>query len=405
MRREAGFLPGGVLALILLLPQPGSGQHRAATEAELGWRGDSWSEVDPLRSEVLAHVGEGVPWLHGSEHLRDFLREWRGLLDGITPSDPPLNILHFGGSHVQAGRIGWAFRQALMEDRPGILAVPGVLPPYRLAGENGPPETQWASAADWQGQRSAHRRHQGDWGLTGMEVTATVPDTIRLWNAALADCPDQIHLLSRPGEGVRWTIIPPDAHGQGDTLLLLPPDSGAAHLQGIQLHHPEAGLIYHDLGGNGASTAAWLRHPHLVDQLSRTPVDLAILAWGINDAHMSPERFSPERFKQRYVRIIDSLRTAIPDLDILLVTNNDSHYRRRHNPNAERVREVMLELVDEQHVGCWDLYQALGGPHSIDRLHAAGFAASDRLHFNRNGYVLLGELLYTTLTRAAFRLP
>ena len=121
----------------------------------MGWHWESWSEVDPLRSEALSHVREGVPWLHGSEHLHDFLREWQGLLDGTAPSESPLNILHFGGSHVQAGRIGWAFRQALMEDRPGILAVPGILPPYRLAGENGPPETQWTSAADWQGQRSA----------------------------------------------------------------------------------------------------------------------------------------------------------------------------------------------------------------------------------------------------------
>ena len=61
----------------------------------------------------------------------------------------------------------------------------------------------------------------------------------------------------------------------------------------------------------------------------------------------------------------------------------------------------MAELVEEWDVACWDLYGALGGPHSMDRLQTAGFAAGDHLHFNRTGYVLIGELLYDTLVRAA----
>ena len=62
----------------------------------------------------------------------------------------------------------------------------------------------------------------------------------------------------------------------------------------------------------------------------------------------------------------------------------------------------MAELVEEWDVACWDLYGALGGAHSMDRLKTAGFAARDHLHFNRTGYELIGELLYDALVRAAF---
>ena len=37
----------------------------------------------------------------------------------------------------------------------------------------------------------------------------------------------------------------------------------------------------------------------------------------------------------------------------------------------------------------------------MDQLYREGMAASDRLHFNRDGYILIGELLYDALTRAA----
>ena len=390
------------LALIILgLSLPSRPQDRAASEAELGWTDSNLDVSDPLRSSLLAGVRDGADRLHGRQHMAAFLEAWRRLLSGEGDLAGPLHILHFGGSHVQAGRIGWAFRQALQADRPGIIATRGVVPPHRLVGENGPPETRWSSSASWSGQRSAHRRHEGHWGLTGIEAASAAPDTIRLWCSALEDCPDGVSILTRPEESELWQVADPDQTATGDTLILLPPAGGTAHFHGVQFHHKQAEVVYHDLGGNGASTAAWLRHPHLVDQLQSTGADLAILAWGINDAHMAPERFNPDRFKARYAQLIDSLRTANPAMDILLVTNNDSHYRRRHNPNAEKVREAMLELVSEKQVACWDLYTALGGAHSIDALCDAGFAASDRLHFNRNGYVLIGELLYTALTRNA----
>ena len=366
-------------------------------EAELGERASGRMDTDPLRSEDLGFLGPVHGTLLGAVHLEHFLTRFQSMLEqGSHPSEAaPLSVFHFGGSHVQAGRIGWAFRKRLSEDRPDLVVSRGVLPPHRLAGENGPPDVRWSSASEWNGQRSAHRRHSGQWGLTGMEATAVHPDTVWVWNGEQAGCLVDVDILSTPGSEWAW------APATADTLCLWTTDS-LARLQGIWMKERNADLVYHDLGGNGASTAAWLRHPHLVDQWTRFPADLAILAWGINDAHMGRDRFNPDRFKDRYRQLIDAFRLAHPNLDILLVTNNDSHYRRRHNPNAERVRTAMAELVEERGVACWDLYGALGGAHSMDQLKTAGFAARDHLHFNRTGYELIGELLYDTLVRAAF---
>lgn len=395
------------VAVLLASLDHGLAQNAAASESEMRGLDSTWVEADPLRSRLL-DVREDQGLLYGAEHMSHFLSRWRRLLQDPQPRPngaPALNILHFGGSHVQAGRIGWAFRRALALDAPGLCVVQGTLSPYRLVGLNGPPETGWRSRATWKGQRSAHRRHEGEWGLTGLEASTEAPDSIRLWCGALSACPDRVDILTRPAEREGWRHFPEDVAQLGDTLILIPPNTSAAHLHGVRLHHDQADVVYHDLGGNGASTAAWLRHPHFVSQLAETDGDLAILAWGINDAHMSPARFDPEAFKARYRNIIDSLRTALPTLEILLVTNNDSHYRGRHNPNADRVRTAMLELIEEKGVACWDLYEALGGARSIDALRQSGFAARDHLHFNRSGYILIGELLYSTLTRAAYPPP
>lgn len=400
-------LQRGCLAALTFIVALGQGlaQDRAASEAELGGPDSSWIDLDPLRSRTL-DVREDAGLVVGSENLSGFLSRWRLLLQDGRPrpaGESALHILHFGGSHVQAGRMGWAFRRALASDAPGLCVVQGVLSPYRLVGQNGPPETGWNSRSDWTGQRSAHRRQHGEWGLTGLEASADAPDSVRLWCESLHACLDRVDILTRPSEEGRWGVFPSDLDAIADTLVLVPPDSGVAHLQGVRFHHNRADLVYHDLGGNGASTGAWLRHPHLVSQLAKTSGDLAILAWGINDAHMPPSRFDPDAFKARYGQIIDSLRTALPALEILLVTNNDSHYRGQYNPNAARVKTAMLELVEEKGVACWDLFDALGGACSIQALRRAGFAASDHLHFNRSGYTLIGELLYSTLTRVAFQ--
>jgi len=424
------------IALLLCCPAPwgeaGPWAQRdsAATEAE--WTSESQSLLrgDPHRDGDLWHLGSMDSVLAGEANISGFLSAWREVLSGqrIFQADSaetvPLEVMHFGGSHVQAGRIGWAFRNRMAEDRPGLVIGKGILAPYRLGGSNGPPERGWSSDADWKLQSCAHRRHTGQWGLTGVELRNACPEDIRCWSGAPAGtpCSGVFRLFAPPEDLQHWHVTAEgslgpesamdsistgewrfaDFGGAPDTLVLRP-DSGHCVLHGVEWRAEGADVVFHDIGANGANATSWMRNPNFPAQLARVHPELVILAWGINDAHMPTARFDADRFRAHYIEMIQTIRSATPGVEILLVTNNDSHYKRRHNPNAAAVRKVMMELVQSQRVACWDLFGHLGGRHSIDHLGRAGFAAADHLHMRRDGYVLMGELLYEVLCRAAFK--
>ncbi len=402
----------------------------AATESESGSAPAFWHRGDVHRDGDLDGLSTMESSLYGTEHLSEFLESWYRLLfdvsEATTGTERPLQVVHFGGSHVQAGRIGWALRQRLHEDRPGVVAGCGIQPPHRLVDSNGPPERGWSSPLNWTGQSCANRRHRGSWGITGVEAQIDEAAPVSCWSGAPAGshCVSSIRVLSPPDSAPGWQpLLPqpwmadlgaqpsagiaqwigPEGGAAPDTLTLEPTRAGAQVLHGVEWVPQHAQFVFHDLGANGANSTSWMRNPHFKTQLRAVSPDLVILAWGINDAHMAQHRFDARRFSRHYGALIDTIRAARPTTEILLVTNNDSHYRHRHNPNAESVRKAMLELVSEREVACWDLYGHLGGKGSIDALNAAGFAASDRLHFRKDGYILIGELLYELLVRAAIQ--
>jgi lysophospholipase L1-like esterase len=408
-------------------------QETAASETLASASESEWGQVDSdcvhgdaHRDPALAFTGWQDTVLFGAESLTGFLTAWNDVLqEGRSSGQAPLQIAYFGGSHVQAGRIGWSFRRRLTSDFPGMVVGRGIQAPQRLVHSNGPPERGWHAEGDWIRASCAHRRHEGKWGITGMEARCTAPgDGLSFWTGepAGAECTAALRLLSRPESSAlwQWTEQGLDAlkdtslgmqgiqtwymlEGQAspDTLRLGHPHDQPAVLQGVEWIPAAADCIFHDLGANGAHSASWLRNPHFPGQLEALAPDLAILAFGINDAHMAQGRFDPDRFLRHYRDLLDTVRAASPGTEVLLVTNNDSHYRGRHNAHAEQVRRAMRELVTTEDVACWDLYRQLGGRGSIDRLHAAGFAADDRLHFRRDGYILIGEMLYELLARAA----
>ncbi|MBK6342655.1 MAG: hypothetical protein IPF41_08720 [Flavobacteriales bacterium] len=121
--------------------------------------------------------------------------------------------------------------------------------------------------------------------------------------------------------------------------------------------------------------------------------DLVILSIGINDAH-DPD-FNAARYEANYRELIRRIRVAEPGAAILLTTNTDSYMKRRFvNKNAGAVRDAMLRLSANEGVGVWDSWGVMGGEASIRRWEKAGMAKADRVHLNRAGYELLGDLLF-----------
>ena len=166
----------------------------------------------------------------------------------------------------------------------------------------------------------------------------------------------------------------------------------------------DGGLHYVSTGVNGARTTTWTeRCPEFERELSLVKPDLVIWGLGINDSACPPKDFNPERFKRNYRRLLDLVLSQRPDCAFVFVTNNDSwRYARRrmvHNDNGPAVQQAMYELAEEYDAAVWDLFSLMGGFGSADQWLAEDLMKPDRLHFTREGYELLGDLLYEALIK------
>ena len=173
-------------------------------------------------------------------------------------------------------------------------------------------------------------------------------------------------------------------------------------LNGLEPLSWRPGVNYFASGVNGAALTHWVdRCDDLERDLNLVRPDMAILGVGINDSAVSAKDFKPDRFKERYRRLIAKVRRSNPECAFIFITNNDSYrYVRRgmtYNVNAEAVRKAMMELAEEYGAGVWDLYAVMGGAHTVEAWRDAGLIKADRLHFTEEGYALLGDLFVKAL--------
>jgi len=54
-------------------------------------------------------------------------------------------------------------------------------------------------------------------------------------------------------------------------------------------------------------------------------------------------------------------------------------------------------LAKDHQGGVWDLFSLMGGLSSMRKWQTAGLAQSDKVHFTREGYQLIGDMFYNAL--------
>jgi lysophospholipase L1-like esterase len=152
------------------------------------------------------------------------------------------------------------------------------------------------------------------------------------------------------------------------------------------------------MGINGSSTVQYLKSSGFENQIHDINADLVILSFGTNDTYMPTSSFCARCAKDRYGAIIDRIRTANPDLPILLTTPPDHYYLRRYsNKNLKALIVAMYELCDEKNVAIWDLNAIMGGENSIVTWRNNGWARGDLIHFTSAGYQKQGDMLYDAI--------
>ena len=339
-----------------------------------------------------------------------------------------INILHIGGSHVQADMFSHRVRQNLDFVNGDLKTPRGLIFPFSVAKTNNPSNYKVTYSGKWSSARSVQKNRIMPLGMTGIAVytqdpSARIninlnPDAYRRWEFT------RLRLLGYVEDGS--DLVTPVLYYQGDTikacfdfdtktyLFDLPePDDAFSigFIQSTKTPHtfvvhgfiPEKetpGVVYHAIGINGASVPSYLESENFEEELHLLKPDLMIFAIGINDA--VSKDFTEESFCLNYQALIETIERVNPDCAYLFITNNDS-FRRisrnnyRVNPNGTVARNAFFRLAEEHQGGVWDIFSLMGGLSSMQRWQTARLAQADKVHFTRNGYQLIGDMLYNAL--------
>ncbi|MBQ8703214.1 MAG: hypothetical protein IJ524_02430 [Bacteroidales bacterium] len=373
-------------------------------------------EYDFIRydSNLLRYDSNAAP-------MQAFFSRWERMTTSGTGN---INIVHIGGSHVQAGTLPNTIRRRLTGAYPDRIGPRGMLFPYSAAARcNNPPDYRIHCFEKMLLNRCVAKEHPIPLGLCGIAVTAT--DSLAEVQVVLADtgidyATNRIVVLGHSDQQVVPQLrvgdrdLPPSyIDPRTDRYvfnLTTPVDSFAVllpclegqqfTLTGIYLGNRRAGVSYTSIGVNGAAVPDYLRCRHFVRDLRLLRPDLVVFGIGINDA--SGPNFDTAVFRHNYLQLIDSIRSVNPDCAFVFVTNNDSYRktgRRRYsvNTNGPLAREVFYRLAAETGGAVWDQFEIMGGLKSMDRWRLARLAQTDRVHFTATGYRLVGNLFADAL--------
>lgn len=342
-----------------------------------------------------------------------------------------LSILHLGDSHLQAGISTQRLRDNLLSIAPDLMGGQFWAFPFTAGKTNNPSFYIVSATGEWQYCRNAVRRPEDKrMGLAGAAVTTSDPHaTISivsrertltalsptfLFNKVtligFAESGRAVPVVSYHGDRLRGSYDEAqsayvfDLPGYTDTLnICFESLQGSYTLQGVLLENGMDGISLHGNGVNGASVPSYLRCADFERDLRLIRPDLVILAIGTNDA--IEIEFNPAEFKRNYNRLIDIIHRVNPDCALLFVTNNDCYRRQKGrrrstyevNSNSPAAIQAFMELAEAHHAGVWNLYDIMGGLRSMQAWENAGLAKQDKIHFTKEGYELVGDMMYNAL--------
>lgn len=380
-----------------------------------------------------------------SSLFNGFAKKWHRLL---STGEGNISIVQIGASHVQGGTLPHRIRYNILTaarrattshpqsaSASWLVSDRGLLFPYSAAAKcNNPYDYKIQRSHPLELTRNVYREPLVRLGLCGIAVTAR--DSLAEIGITLNE-PDidfatsSITLL---GDGSK-NVVPFLKVINNDTLILqplevdttlrrytyrldTPADSfyivlpctpgDSFSITGVHLANQLPGISYHSIGVNGAAVSDYLNKcPHFTTDLALIKPDLVIFCIGINDA--SGSNFDTAVFRQRYLQLIDSVRSISPDCAFVFFTNNDSYRRVRRkyavNENAILAREAFFRIAAATGGVVWDQFTVMGGLSSMEKWQAADLAQRDRIHFTRKGYQLIADLFSDALLRSLQRKP
>lgn len=361
----------------------------------------------------------------------DFYGFFRKLDKLVTTGTGKINIVHFGGSHVQAdiwtGRMRENFNQFVNQKQ----AARGWVYPFKMgfSKNNNPANYSFSYTGKWDGCRAVNSSCTGDIGMNALKTTTY--DSAASFTFTLAqtskteyvfdrikifyDIHHQSYEIGLDSPYFAKQVITNKIGGYTEfvfeqpmkevTFKLFKSDSlqNIFTMYGMYTDLDAPGINYNAIGANGASVPTYLKCSSLLEQqLNAIKPDLVIFSVGINDAF--DPNFCQSCYENNYREWLRIVKKVVPNAAILFTTNTDSYKRGRkgkffQNITGLEVKSAMRNLSYEYNTGVWDLFSIMGGLGSMEFWVRNKMAASDRVHLSASGYRLIGDLMFNAFIR------
>ncbi len=352
----------------------------------------------------------------------DYLESFYQKLDSIMlMGKGQINIVHIGGSHIQADLYTHQTRMHLQSLQYDMNGGRGFIFPFKIAKTNNPWNYKVSYTGDWSFCKNIKIKSGCKLGLSGYSVTTQ--DNSATINISLNSDSTTSYYYTRLKvfhektdykigvqyrdsiysgiydsiAGYSFFILPKTS--TLDLVINKPENSNSEFtLYGLSFETDDPGIVYHSIGVNGARLSSYLNCDLYKKHIAALHPDLVIFSIGTNDGNT--KYFDKIKYHSEYFNLIQETLEACPNAKIMITVPNDAYYYKRYvNKNTIQIQDAIYSLAKENNYAVWDFFNIMGGLNSSQTWYDYGIMKYDRIHFNLKGYLIKGDLFTTALLK------
>jgi LysM repeat protein len=324
-----------------------------------------------------------------------------------TSIESPLNVFHFGDSHIQGDRITGELRNTLQAIAGN--GGSGMFFPYSLCKSVGPTGTNSQITGAYTYASILKNPTNKRIGVLGYEISFS-PGAI-----FTMDFNDQFR-------GKRTRSFSVLIHGNQDTIpikLGIPCDLTSIDSVGVELTKytficpdiptkiqfnalkecslwgiafiQEGGLTYQQCGVVGAQFTHLLPYKEdIIALLEYEKPQLLIFSYGTNESYGTVDSST---YQRNISSLILTIKSKLPSVGILITNAPDTRSAGKTPKSELLVNRTLQRIAQETKTAYYDLNQAMGGWGAHERWQANDLFLKDQLHFNKKGATLIGQII------------
>jgi lysophospholipase L1-like esterase len=341
--------------------------------------------------------------------------------------DRKVVVVHIGDSHLQADHYPGIVRVNLQKQFGN--AGRGLVAPFKVGRTNEPSNFRTISNTKWHARRIVNEKDSLPIGISGLSIANDdaksylkittlnkegldysfnkvtlfhqkglqhynfiVCDSLLCFQANIDASKDTLTEFTTvkvaPANCVIFNI------DHQDTLI-----HKTALIYGLLLENSQPGILYNNVGINGAEYRHYSKNIKLQAQLSLLNPDLILISLGTNEAYAP--KYSNTDFLKQVDSLISNLKVKNPDAAFIITTPGDSNKKRKYkNPNNLKAANVLIDYCRQNGLVYWNWFNIMGGTGVINKWALKGLTSKDKLHLSRKGYEIQGALLHAAILKA-----